>query len=178
MLFFSAREKSDPASKSTKRLAENQEVAETRRSKRKKYQRAIEQRAEAEEKNAVAKFDKLTADDPTVAPTYDLWNVRDEKKGKLDDLGRCFNIPSSRKSSKIGRARIGFVHGTSLSDLRLESPDNHHQETNEVTGDRNSVARHVVQSDFRGSSGKSLLPTRLSHIHTLSLSLCSIGTSS
>ena len=78
---FSAREKRDPKSKSTKRLAENQELAETRRAKKKKYQRASEQRAEAEEKRTMAKLDRLVADDPTVAPTYDLWSAQDEKKG-------------------------------------------------------------------------------------------------
>ena len=85
---FSTRDKKDPKSKSTKRLAENQELAETRRAKKKKYQRASEQRIEAEQKNTMAKLDRLATDDPTVAPTYDLWNAEDEKKSSNDDRSR------------------------------------------------------------------------------------------
>ena len=83
---ISSREKRDPTSKSTKRLAESHELAEKRRAKKKKYQQAKEQRAEAEEKNRLAKFDKLTVDDPTVETNYDLWNVKNEKKEKIRQL--------------------------------------------------------------------------------------------
>ena len=49
----------------------------------------------------MAKFDKLTADDPTVAPTYDLWNVQDEKKGMLDDLERLSTFRRVEKVRKL-----------------------------------------------------------------------------
>ena len=57
---------------STKRLVKSQEIAEKRRAKKKRYQQAIEHRQQADQKNVMEKVEKLAADDPNVAPTYDL----------------------------------------------------------------------------------------------------------
>jgi hypothetical protein len=44
----------------------------------------LKQRVEANEKNIMNKIERAALDDPNVMPTYDLWNVRDEKKGMND----------------------------------------------------------------------------------------------
>ncbi len=81
-MYSSARPAKNPSSKSTKRLIESQKVAQTRQAATKKYQHAVKQRTKALKKNALDKADKSALDDPNVSQGYDLWNERDEKKGK------------------------------------------------------------------------------------------------
>jgi len=79
--YFSARQPKNPSSKSTKRLVESQNLAQTRQAATKKYQHAIKQRTKALQKNALDKFESAVLDDPHVSQGYDLWNTHDEKKG-------------------------------------------------------------------------------------------------
>ncbi|CAF3114271.1 unnamed protein product [Rotaria sp. Silwood2] len=81
-----SRQPKDPSSKSTKRLIESQKTTETRRAVKKKYQNARKQRSEALEKNALDKAEKLEFDDPHVPQSYDLWNIQNEKKQKVQSL--------------------------------------------------------------------------------------------
>ena len=60
-----------------------------------------------------------------------------------------------RKSSRSRRSGHGGVHRPSASDLRLESARSHHEKTDQVTGDWEAFARHLVQPDLRWSSSTS-----------------------
>ncbi|CAF1103256.1 unnamed protein product, partial [Adineta ricciae] len=70
-------------SKSSKRLIESEKLTKTRRAATKKYQTAVKQRAEALQRNAIAKAEQLELIDPHVPQAYDLWNTQDEKKEKV-----------------------------------------------------------------------------------------------
>jgi len=92
----------NPSSKSTKRLAESQKLAQTRQAATKKYQHATNQRSKALRKNALDKAESSAFDDPHVSQGYDLWNTHDEKK---------------RKSSITCWSANGFICGSSLSNI-------------------------------------------------------------
>ena len=173
---FSSRAKKNAASKSTKRLIESQQIAEKRQAATKKYQHAVKQRSDADEKKVLDQIEKVTVEDRNVLPSYDLWNQQDAKKGTLKDKSNCRDalILIRRESSCSGRPWLGCVHRASVSNLRLESARSHHQKTDEVTSDWEASARHIVQSNLRWSSSKS----RWDSIETRRFSLIPLGATS
>ena len=82
----------NPKSKAAKRLIETKTLAETRQAATKKYQHAVQQRSKAFKKTAIDKAEDAARDDPAVSAGYDLWNVRDEKKGTRNERS-CANAP-------------------------------------------------------------------------------------